>query len=350
MLTITNCKKIKEDKATPFSNGVIPSPKPTSLQPPSYVFITEWGSKGSEDGKFILPYKIAIDVTGNVYITDPQNYCIQKFNSEGNFITRWGAKGSGNGQFERIVGVAVDTNGNVYITDRQNYCIQKFDSEGNFITRWGSKGSDDGQFEQIGGVAVDTNGNVYITDMWCIQKFTSQGNFILKWEHPIIELINSTDFGFSDIAICASDYIYASYWVSAIGFSFEEFNSDRIPDSKEPNIRGFVYCNSWIYKCSSSGKFIMKWEPKGINDSCLDASNCKVGITTGLNENIFVTNPYKNCVEIYDSNGNFITQWGSEGSDAGQFKNPSDVAVDTEGNVYVVDTGNCRVQKFAPNP
>ncbi len=42
----------------------------------------------------------------------------------------------------------------------------------------------------------------------------------------------------------------------------------------------------------------------------------------------------------------FILQWGSNGAGDGQFSGPHGIEVDTEGNVYVADTGNNRIQKF----
>ncbi|OGF57772.1 MAG: hypothetical protein A2Z21_10255, partial [Candidatus Fraserbacteria bacterium RBG_16_55_9] len=45
----------------------------------------------------------------------------------------------------------------------------------------------------------------------------------------------------------------------------------------------------------------------------------------------------------------FLGQWGRFGLDGGQFDLPRAVAVDLAGNVYVVDTGNHRIQKFSPN-
>ena len=39
--------------------------------------------------------------------------------------------------------------------------------------------------------------------------------------------------------------------------------------------------------------------------------------------------------------------WGSTGSDDGQFNNPHGNEVDQDGNVYITDQGNARVQKFA---
>jgi DNA-binding beta-propeller fold protein YncE len=42
-------------------------------------------------------------------------------------------------------------------------------------------------------------------------------------------------------------------------------------------------------------------------------------------------------------------QWGTRGSAAGAFQEPHGVAVDGQGNIYVSDTGNDRIQKLAPD-
>ena len=42
----------------------------------------------------------------------------------------------------------------------------------------------------------------------------------------------------------------------------------------------------------------------------------------------------------------FIAEWGTEGSSNGQFSSPSKIDIDLNGNVYVADKGNHRVQKF----
>ena len=62
-------------------------------------------------------------------------------------------------------------------------------------------------------------------------------------------------------------------------------------------------------------------------------------------------------IQAFDSEGNYITQWGSEGADEGQFDfldglRPQEfsgsIVVDDEGFIYVADAGNKRIQKFAP--
>ena len=53
-------------------------------------------------------------------------------------------------------------------------------------------------------------------------------------------------------------------------------------------------------------------------------------------------------IEKFDREGNFITQWGGFGNGDGQFNFPYGIAVDAKGSVFVVDSGNTRVQQFMP--
>ena len=117
-----------------------------SSAPTPPEFVLGWGSSGSGDGQFDGASGIAVDGSGNVYVTDWLNHRVQKFDGEGTFLTKWGTQGSGDGQFEQPQGIAVDGSGNVYVADTENDRVQKFDGEGTFLTKWGIQGSGDGQF------------------------------------------------------------------------------------------------------------------------------------------------------------------------------------------------------------
>jgi 6-bladed beta-propeller len=53
-----------------------------------------------------------------------------------------------------------------------------------------------------------------------------------------------------------------------------------------------------------------------------------------------------NRVAKFDKDGRFIRQWGSTGSENGQFMGVKSLALDAQGNVYVADAGNKRIQVF----
>ena len=71
----------------------------------------------------------------------------------------------------------------------------------------------------------------------------------------------------------------------------------------------------------------------------MDNSRCPTVQPLTLEDNVYITNMDKFRVQKFDSNGNFLTKWGLEGSE--------DIAVDSKtGNVYITDTGNSRIQVF----
>lgn len=81
------------------------------------------------------------------------------------------------------------------------------------------------------------------------------------------------------------------------------------------------------------------------------------GMAMAQDSRIFVTDEWEHHVAIFPSDvlypypefnpdGERIGQWGEAGSEPGQLKAPSGIEIDADDNVYVVDTGNDRVQKF----
>jgi len=291
----------------------------------TYVFVTKWGTYGSGDGQFLGPSGIAVDSTGNVYVTDNQNNRIQKFSSDGTFLAKWGTYGSGDGQFQFPTDIAVDSSGNVYVIDEGNRRIQKFSSSGTFISKWGSEGSGDGQFLFPSGIAVDSSGNVYVAD-WStnkVQKFSETGTFLLKWG-----TYGSGDGQFDipyGVAVDSSDNVY-------------------VVDNN----------NQRIQKFSSTGTFLLKWGSNGLGDGQL---YCPYDIAVDSSNNIYVTDAVHNHrIQKFSSTGTFLTKWGTEGSGDGQFQQIFGVAVDLSGNVYVIDMiwysgdpRDPRIQKFAPS-
>ena len=64
----------------------------------------------------------------------------------------------------------------------------------------------------------------------------------------------------------------------------------------------------------------------------------------------YISDGYVNSrIAKVDRNGNWVKSWGEPGDKPGQFRVPHSIAVDAQGNVYVADRGNHRIQVFDGN-
>jgi len=70
------------------------------------------------------------------------------------------------------------------------------------------------------------------------------------------------------------------------------------------------------------------------------------GMSIDSKGNIYACNTYENQIQIFDSEGKFISSFGSEGSENGQFKDPWGIAINSKGNIIVSDQNNHRIQIF----
>ncbi len=104
-----------------------------------------------------------------------------------------------------------------------------------------------------------------------------------------------------------------------------------------------------IYKYDPSGNLIMQWGGMG---SEAGQFNDRVGSYSGIDMavdaqgNVYVADFGNFRIQKFDSNGKFLKQWGSQGSEPGQFMRAWALAVDPGGNVYVADEATSRIQKF----
>ena len=64
---------------------------------------------------------------------------------------------------------------------------------------------------------------------------------------------------------------------------------------------------------------------------------------------VYVADSGNNRVQKFTADGKFITKWGSRGDGDGEFSTPHGVTIDSEDNVYITDMDNFRVQKFDSN-
>jgi DNA-binding beta-propeller fold protein YncE len=70
------------------------------------------------------------------------------------------------------------------------------------------------------------------------------------------------------------------------------------------------------------------------------------GIAVDQDGNVYVTDTMNNRVEIFDADGNFLSTFGKAGDGPGYFARPKGIAVDSDGHIWVADQMQDRLQVF----
>ncbi len=289
-----------------------------TVAPSGGTFVATWGTRGIGNGEFSTPVGIALDLVGNVYVSDSGNNRIQKFDSNGNFLSQWGSVGAGNGQFNDPENMAIDVSDNVYVVDRGNNRIQKFDSNGVFLAQWNANASYHPL--TIGVNPADTLLYIITVNNFDIQEFTVGG-------------------------------VYTGTHWGAYGTGDGQFGGESVgnaPEGIDFASGGNVYVsdtfNNRIQVLMPDGTFVSKW---GIQGAGNGEFNSPSGIAIDASNNVYVIDQLNCRIQKFDSIGTYISQFGSCGSGEMQFIAPTNLAVDGSGNIYVVDSQNARIQKIS---
>ena len=217
-------------------------------------------------------------------------------------MLNFGSEGIGPGMFKDARSVAVDGSGKIYVGEYSGGRIQVFDPAGKFITQW----SVDPKMP-LRGLAADRKGIVYVV----------QRGRIARYEGETGKLVSEVDYagggGFDDLSMSA-DGGFVAAWYS---------NRD---DVVRFNSAGEVTQTIRAAISSTSG------------DSEL---NTRVAID-GLG-NIYALGSFNGAVFKFGPDGKFVTRFGDDGDQAGQFRAPSAIAVDGKGRVYVSDIKGIQV-------
>ena len=105
------------------------------IQKPENIRLDLFLTLGSlEDDLFFQWVGVAVDLLGNIYVTDSLDYSLKKINSAGNLLKRRGGRGQGPGEF--MAPRLLDASENyLYVTDHLVSGIQVFDKDLQFVCR-----------------------------------------------------------------------------------------------------------------------------------------------------------------------------------------------------------------------
>lgn len=389
--------------------------------------------------RFNTPRGIAVDVVGNVYVADSGNFLVRKITAGGFVTTLAGAlftpgfnDGLGSGArfsglapgspFGGPTGVAVDSTGNVYVTDQGStgagQTIRKITPAGNVTTLAGAvglAGSADGTgiaagFNGPAGVAVDRAGRLYVADTLnhtirvqcpahceCVEKiFVSYNNgTIRQFDTAGVATTFATGLNLpKGLAVNAGFLYVANSGANAIvkfpvggggsspfstsglsgpyGITFDgagnllvaNYTSSTIqkvnggtglpiapfpvtsPNMNGPfdvvvdgtgNLYASSHNNNTIQKFDSAGNFVSDFVPNTGGLSAPRGMAIKAGV-------LYVANYITSTVKTFDlANGNALADFATS---ADGLLNPVGIAFDSAGSLYVANAGNTSVMKF----
>jgi DNA-binding beta-propeller fold protein YncE len=106
---------------------------------------------------------------------------------------------------------------------------------------------------------------------------------------------------------------------------------------------------SMVYKFTPEGEKLLEIEVGGVPDKTRDFCGA-TDIAFAKSGHVFVSDGYCNARVIeYDAGGKKVREWGKHGTGPGEFNTVHSIAVGPQGNLYVADRENGRVQWFDQN-
>jgi hypothetical protein len=216
-----------------------------------------------------------------------------------------------------------DPEKHVWIIDDQLHMIYKFTYDGKLVQSWGTKGQrgrDGGKlFDRPTDIAWLPDGTFFISDGYGgtrVAKFDKDGRFLMDWGTAPKDPKNPGPNEFNTV------------------HSIQISNDRRLFVVDRGHRRFQVF--------DENGKFL------DIINTGVNSSPYTHLITA--DQSLWFADGGTNRVVKYDLNGHYLYGWGGPGKLPGQFTGPHSMTTDQDGNLYLAEVFNGRVQKFRPKP
>jgi sugar lactone lactonase YvrE len=342
------------------------------------------GIAGFQDGLatealFNQPFDIAIDSTGNLFVTDYNNHRVRMIDTSLRVSTVSGSESYGfidgnqsNSKLRNPHSIVINTKNEIFITEINSHTIRKIfqDPLGNWITETyagiGNNGSGfrdanrlESLFQNPHSLVIDLNDNIFVSD--------SRNNRIRVISgEKVFTLAGSGIQGFRDGSLDESSF-------SEPGFmTFDHLGNLLISDLKNQRVRKiskeaidkfFLKLSDSSEETSTQSKLQVK-TISGFSSGAYGFRNglipqalfrTALGMIFDSDENLLIADSFNHCIRKIDFKEGIVSTLAG-GLSAGdldgylyesRFNAPSDIVIDSEANVFVADTRNNKIKKIS---
>ena len=299
-----------------------------------------WGEKGDAPGQFYSPIGLALNSRDEVFVTDLNNARVQRFTNAGKHLATFDLPlDPADRKTSQAGGIACDPDGLLYVTFMQQDKIRVFTETGELVREWGTKGSAPGELNGPGGIICTPHRLLYVADQrnHRMQCFDLNGKLIATWGK------HGSAPGEFDGKEPAGSRFGGPHFVA-------RDKAGRIYTTEGAMAR--------IQQFSPEGKAIAAWgthgdDPGGFGD--YQFGNLKntfgpIGIVVDRFDRVFVSS-LNDRVQVFTTDGKYLFTVGESGDKPGEFHRPHSLVFDSQGFLYVADSGNQRIQKLEiPQP
>jgi basic membrane lipoprotein Med (substrate-binding protein (PBP1-ABC) superfamily)/DNA-binding beta-propeller fold protein YncE len=323
---------------------------------PSSTVLASFAGTGSGPGQLRNPRGLALDRQGNVYVADTGNNRIEKFSPSGRLLGVFGKQGNGPGRFRSPRGLAVGANGTIYVADTGNGRVQALTPAGLPLHNWDPLGSQFAYLSHPTSVAALSSGKVLVLDPAYHRAdiLNPDGSWLEVWgvglTRPVAVVVDPRGYLY---VLDAAQHSIQEWDAGARNLIWNSGSIFGTVQDFAVDARGNVYTadpsHHRIMKRDSggsgSGSFTVFWN--GTSGAPQSAAS-PAGLARDQHGNIYVADTAANQILVLSPSETVLRQWRGGGR-AAPLGQPAGVAVDAGGRVFVADTASDRVLRFLPS-
>ena len=249
----------------------------------------------------------------------------------------------------------------VYVTENYNHRISVWDKDGKLVRNLCHKGQKPGQIVHPTGIAVSSGGDVYVADgkdIGRVQKLSRTGHHLAQYtglSEPHGVSLNAAE---DRVYVCENSSQQVAVFDTDLKL-IEKFGDlscslkDEYPQTESTSLESphsiALDGSGNMYVTDTLGQHVHVYDKTGTHIKSIGHPHDDEFAPSGIaieGEQMFIADRGGNQVVVLTISGEFVMATGSYGTASGQFQNPSGVAMDLDGYLYVCDYGNSRVQVF----